>query len=442
MPRAATGSVLLDKGVWYCRLTIGGKRRAYPTACATKDAAQLRLAILVDLAAKMSAAGRGAYVDQSVRKAAMADTVELAAMLTVLEELRTGKARPIAEPAPAAKPAATVDTVASIAGRWTSGELSRLYPDHVPTRKSFGPIRGIIAKHITPHVGDVPIVDFALDHAEKVLAAHHGEASSRGQIVSLLRRILGIAVYPLRLIKASPIPRDLLGRRKGGKALAYLYPDEDRKLLGCEEVPLALRIYYGWQAREGTRSTEAEAMMWRDLDLDRGAVTLDHNKTLDPRAWALSPDVVRALRVWRRLCEKRGLVSDDDLVFVGVRVDHLPIKERAAKFRRQLKRAGITRAELYERTAARRPIRAHDLRATFVTIALANGKTEAWISDRTGHKGSDMINRYRRAARTVAELGLGDLAPLDEAIPELRGEPVAPVAAVIDIAKRRKNKGP
>jgi len=31
-----------------------------------------------------------------------------------------------------------------------------------------------------------------------------------------------------------------------------------------------------------------------------------------------------------------------------------------------------------------------------------------------------MINRYRRAARTWAELALGPLAPLDEAIPELR----------------------
>src|SRR6185369_14698881 len=42
-----------------------------------------------------------------------------------------------------------------------------------------------------------------------------------------------------------------------------------------------------------------------------------------------------------------------------------------------------------------------------------------WVADRTGHKSSVMINRYRRAARTVAELGLGDLRPLDEAIPEV-----------------------
>jgi hypothetical protein len=37
----------------------------------------------------------------------------------------------------------------------------------------------------------------------------------------------------------------------------------------------------------------------------------------------------------------------------------------------------------------------------------ANGKTEAWIADRTGHTTSAMINRYRRAARTHSELGQG-----------------------------------
>ena len=33
--------------------------------------------------------------------------------------------------------------------------------------------------------------------------------------------------------------------------------------------------------------------------------------------------------------------------------------------------------------------------ARFVTISLANGRTEAWIADRTGHRSSQMINAYR-----------------------------------------------
>jgi hypothetical protein len=47
-------------------------------------------------------------------------------------------------------------------------------------------------------------------------------------------------------------------------------------------------------------------------------------------------------------------------------------------------------------------------RATFVTIALATGKTETWLSDRMGRDGHTMIEKYRRKARTwnLGELGL------------------------------------
>ena len=91
----------------------------------------------------------------------------------------------------------------------------------------------------------------------------------------------------------------------------------------------------------------------------------------------------------------------------------------ADELRADLKAAGVTRPALFERSDTRRPLRVHDLRATFVTVSLANGKTETWVADRTGHRSSAMINRYRRAARTWAELALGPLTALDEAIPEL-----------------------
>jgi hypothetical protein len=70
---------------------------------------------------------------------------------------------------------------------------------------------------------------------------------------------------------------------------------------------------------------------------------------------------------------------------------------------------GITRPQLFERSKVRQPIRAHDLRATFVAISLATDKTETWISD-------NMINAYRLKARTWNQGGLG---PLYELIPEL-----------------------
>ena len=55
-----------------------------------------------------------------------------------------------------------------------------------------------------------------------------------------------------------------------------------------------------------------------------------------------------------------------------------------------------------------------------MTVSLANGKSETWVTDRTGHKSSQMVRRYKREVRKLEELALGDFTPLHLAIPELR----------------------
>jgi hypothetical protein len=230
-----------------------------------------------------------------------------------------------------------------------------------------------------------------------------------------------------RLIKVSPIPRGFLPKLGPGKAKGWLYPSEDRTLLASPAVPLAWRVLYGFLHREGPRFSEAAALDLADVDLERGAVKLDENKTDDPRAWALSPGVAPTLAAWiahrekatgKRLARTAPLFVDEK----GARVTGDGI-DLAKQFRAHLGAAGIDRAELFERTASRVHIRLHDTRATFVTISLANGRSETWVADRTGHRSSTMINKYRRAARTAEELGLGELARLDAAIPELAASP-------------------
>jgi len=256
-----------------------------------------------------------------------------------------------------------------------------------------------------------------LEHAEKILRDLPAslQPASRRHVAQLLHRVLSLATYPARILKVSPIPRGFLPRAAKGKALAYLYPDEDARLMGCRDVPLGCRVLYGVLAREGMRSGEAKALTWGDVDLERGAVKLDENKSDDPRAWALDADVAEALRRWKpKGAKATASVFDFDM-------DHL-----AQRFRDHLEhKAKIDRPELFTDGPTRRRIRLHDLRATFVTLSLAAGRSESWVADRTGHRSSQMINRYRRAARTVGELGLGVLAPLVDAIPELAGQSAA-----------------
>jgi len=62
---------------------------------------------------------------------------------------------------------------------------------------------------------------------------------------------------------------------------------------GSPVVPLWRRVFWAFLsregAREGAREGEAIELRFRDLDLERGGITLDENTTNDPRAWALDP---------------------------------------------------------------------------------------------------------------------------------------------------------
>ncbi len=318
-------------------------------------------------------------------------------------------------------------TFADVAGLWATGDLATRYPDQVKAKSekvAAGDAKRL--QTLSDAVGDVALTAFTVDHAEKAMRALPARATApatRRQYAQLISRVLALAVYPLRIIPTTPIPKGFVPKLGAGKAKTYLYPAEDAKLMACGVVPLPFRLLYGFLGREGMRVGEAVELTWECVDLERGAVRLDENKTDDPRAWALDPGVVRALAAWRKITPNP---EPTQLVFVQENGASFRGVHHSTVFRNiHLKAAGVDRAELFERGKNRLRIRVHDLRATFVTLGLANGQTETWVSDRTGHKSTLMISRYRRAARQAEELGLGGLAALDQAIPELT-EPALP----------------
>ncbi len=90
-----------------------------------------------------------------------------------------------------------------------------------------------------------------------------------------------------------------------------------------------------------------------------------------------------------------------------------------------LKAANITRAILFEEDAENvEALRFHDLRSTFCTWARRAGKSDPWISERTGQEVTgDMINRYDRGAQTLADLDYEPFPDISRAIPELAALP-------------------
>ena len=420
MPTPTTGQGRLSGSDWTARVTVDrAKRQTYHLpSCRTREQAEQRCNLLAEQAQRLRRAGHAGS------RAAATLLEELAAApqgatrtaLQVVGDLCGGQA--VIE-----TPADNRVTFGQLAKQWSGGDLAKQYRDHVKAKKTadldvarFDKLNAIDVGG--QKLGDIPIADFTLDHALTAMA-HLPESArtpaTRRQYAQLIHRVLELAVFPCRVIDRNPLPKGFMPKTGKSPAHGYLYPDEDAQLMGCTSLPLRDRLLFGFLAREGCRTGEATSLTWADLDLEHGSVAIDRNKTHDPRAWALDPGVVRALRIWH----DQEKPKPTDYVFRDDCGNPYDPDGLARPLRAALKSAGVTRRELFARTDERAQLRAHDLRGTFVTLALATGQTETWVADRTGHGTSTMINRYRRNARSATELGLGWLHDLDKAIPEL-----------------------
>lgn len=412
-----SGGFQTVKGRKYMRIRIGrDQRESIPLeACKTDEQAAARAALIADLANILLEAGRGDRVkDLGTQLGAATTERRIEGIFAAARLVAKTAARPTEEP-----------TFFDLGEAWISGDLHRRFPDYVKAKRktSMTRDRGILRTWIYPYVKRIPLKLFTLEHALEVMSHVPSDVSdaSRRHIAQVMYRLMRLAVFPCRYVEVCPLPAGFLPKLGQPKATPFLYPKEDAKLLACKDIPLEQRVFYGLLAREGMRSSELGGgkdhghiiapLAWDDLDLEHGVLTLDKNKTGRARSWALSPAIVRALKRWRKIC---GHSKGSDPV-VSVVMSH-----RADMFRDDLRLAKITRPELFASSDERKRVNVHSLRSTFVTLSLAAGRTETWVQDRTGHTSSVMINRYRRAARMAEELSLGELKPLDQAIPELR----------------------
>ncbi len=408
-------------GFWV-RLRYGkGLRGRFLIRVADEAEAGVRAVRLQELAAMLGSAGHSAEAPIVLEEAAGATSAkDFAEAIRFAEDLCAGKGSPRKPSAAKRAPRVTFRVFAT---RWTDGTLAREHPDHVApkkTRKLDGSrLNAICDVRIAPGLvfGALPLEGVTLEHCQTVMRNLPDTAkrsATRRHYAQLIHRVLELAVFPCRLLAANPLPRGFMPKIGRAPAFPYLYPSEDAALLRCSSIPLGRRMLWGLLAREGCRSGEAVALQFGlDVDLEIGSCSLDSNKTDDARTWALDAGVSRALRHYAKL---RG-ASTGDALFVdgGAQLTNDGLAEQ---LRQDLEAAGVKRAELFEDGENTRKMRTHDLRGTFVTLSLANGRTETWVADRTGHQSSVMINRYRRAARSASELGLGPLLPLDIAIPE------------------------
>lgn len=387
------GKVTKRPGGWEVRLRYGaGQRDRFLIKVESELIAEDRAVRLQAMAARLANAGRHADAKALLTEAAgLHSGAEFRKLERAVSELTPLDVVPSSGPR----------TYGEVLRLWIEGELHHRYPDDVKALKpnTLGP-RLYMAAAIDRVLGHLAITSVTEEHAEaaKVELTRGLGQGSRRQYALMIRRVMTLAEHPLRLIERNPIRSKFVPPQGQGSVFGWLYPSEDEQLMRCSSIPVDDRLIYGVLIREGMRLSEALKLLWGDLDLERGTLTLDENKTNQPRAWVLGDDVAAALRAYR------GNATDDDVVFPMFNDS----AGAASRFRAHLWEALVRRKQLHTKTGARRPIRIHDLRASFITMAFAVGRTEAWITTRTGHTSSRVLHGYHRMALTASELPAQD----------------------------------
>jgi len=401
------GGARTIRGKHYARVRFGKALRINewcPWAKSRNEAAA-RAVLIAELGDALVESGRRDLVKDSAKELALADTPK---------RLETARKAIDAIVRGAVKAGAGRDiTIRQWGDRYVSGELARLHPDHVRV-KDWSDDASRLRLYVYPHVGDVPVNAFTVAHANVVMSKlPEMSKANRRHVAQIIGRLMHLAVFPGQLIQASPLPRLWVPKLpKKGPAKACLWPREEALFLAHADTPLLFRVFVGVLDREGMRLGELLDCEWWQWNLIEGVFTATKTKTDDPRFWTVRPDVARSMRRLKKLLRP---ASDSERPFAGL--DKLCHRTKLAEYlRTSLKAAGITRAELFEDTDHTAKLRAHDMRAVFVTMSIAEGRTETWIRDRTAHKSTTMIDRYRRAARQFAELRLTKLVDLEKGL--------------------------
>ncbi len=124
-----------------------------------------------------------------------------------------------------------VVTFEDFAMQWVKGELAALHPDHVDRKRSAYGDLCMLRKYVFPVVGETPIADVTLEDYERVMGGIAERAlpkklkrASRWAIAQVMRRVLGLAEYPAKLIERNPIPDNAMPNKRQDIALNWNLP--------------------------------------------------------------------------------------------------------------------------------------------------------------------------------------------------------------------------
>jgi integrase len=313
----------------------------------------------------------------------------------------------------------------------TKGLDPRNAPKPVPTFAQFG--ETYLAERKKDYADGGKAAQLAVDRASKAfgkklivdigdadIEAFHRDIvkefgpSSASKTLSLLSALFSraekkglIVRSPTRHVKAMPShPRDaVLTEAEMGRfwaALDQLANASGSANGGPSELDFADAIRL--LALTGARKTEVIAMMWSEIDLENGTWKRapERNKNRKKSEAPLVPEAVAILKAIRaRRDEAPNWAKTSPFVFPSKLSGLGRMSGLHAPFKKVLALAGIDPS-----------FHVHDLRATFITVALVNGMQPSLLRHLTGHSSTAVLDRVynRLQSADVLREGLAGVA--------------------------------
>jgi integrase len=306
--------------------------------------------------------------------------------------------------------------------------LQQWYDDYKPTfSDSYAQLAEIIIRlHLVPFFGSMRLDEVEERHilqfvSEKTTRPKNPlKAATLKNILSLFRRVMTLAVEredisrnPCRNLGGllTKVSRQQIDEVKHADSWTR---DEVRTLLATarEEDP---RFYpfVSFLVSTGCRRGEALGLKWADVNFENGRIhirralvrgRLGTPKSGRSRFVVISPglsEVLKALLSKRRQTALSGRwKTTPDFVFcseTGGPLDERNVTRSWARLRRKAQKAGV------------RPLRLHDARHTFASLALASGKSISWVSNQLGHASPETTLRVYAHALSEEETDLSFL---------------------------------
>jgi len=256
-------------------------------------------------------------------------------------------------------------------------------------RSTIGDYRSAVHRHLIPALGRARLEDVTTKRIERWRSEWLAEHGHRRQAIKLLAILHSIFERARRVHGLSGNPAADVER------LRLRYDPSDLDFYSPEEVWALVRAaaseqdgaMYLTAAFSGLRRGELVALRWRDVDFEQRAIrvqgSFSFGEVVTPKSGKARsvPMVVDVATQLARLGQREYFTGPDDPVFPGATGDHLDASGLRRRFTAARNAAGL------------RPLRFHDLRHTFGSLAINRAsivQVQAWM----GHADVETTSRY------------------------------------------------